>query len=420
MLLDTNVRVIKSTQTTAQIDLKWDSFIKVLDEVLVNGTVPAKATSFRTIDKGDHWEVSITTEAPHTLLAYTSVIEITGADGYNGVHRVQDVPSPYLIKVALAKTVSKPADILDSEATFRLPPLGFTKPFASEYIGVYKGEEGFLRVDCTPVSDLPRARFARVSMFTDMTGVDDYKARFGRQKAPFKREEENWPEEGKPSEGRGLLSNSRWFLNYVGGSEETSNYPSYFPSTSKFTIIGDSRTFYLILEEGSYGFGSFYSEESYNTFLCSTRALVYKDGLSQSTTNRTLETLAAGHTPSLSLFNSHILDENINESGVGRLFAGGMKISSRETGISFNQWNRTLVFQKVFIIGEYAMKKSLAGEMRGLYWIQNDLQEDPSYANTLTVIHGTKREPSKKFLLQKCMYRGGSGIMIAFELGDWE
>lgn len=249
-LLDTDVRYFdQDTFQAPKLLSSWGSLIDFLDCALVTGTEGVNVLSLVTeedIDNPDlYWSITVNLEPGHLFKELLSVVEIKNCEelSYNQIYRVQKVGSNF-IKLAVDKNSHpfKPPDILSPvDVKISTAPLGYEKIFEEPYKAVYKvntyeDKVAYLRVDnsCPPGHDPSYLKFARVSMFSDIDGMDDYAFRLGRQKAPayandYTRVEENiydiWFHCAYPSSDMNIQGTSGTNL-------------------TKYHIIGDKSTFY--------------------------------------------------------------------------------------------------------------------------------------------------------------------------------
>lgn len=464
-LLDVKTRYFDQDMATAQlIPSQRNSILSILDEALVNGGPSIKVSMITTVEDPEdnrYWLATITTATAHKYKANLSVVSMTGASEavYNSTFRVQEILSNNSFTIAFdkSKVQAKPNNILDASNTnVKMPSLGYIKPYSAEGKAAYISADTdmntcYLRVDCNPVERATEARFARVSMYSDMRHIDDYKPRVGRQKAPYNPEIPDQAEEGRVGSAPAdtFSGISKWYYN--ASPNNTYSYETSADSTPTtpmmYTIIGDDKTFYFFLQIQDttmspymfhYIFGQYKNtndtSDKYNFILTANESPgpvnsafsdnVWKLSLTHS------HTAANSHTGRF-IFNNELREENLNPSAKAMFYANNIDFTCRNTHVDFSQYNTKLNLIKVGLIGVYPIKQTLLGEMRGYYWIQNNLAGFPSKAKDLynTVVDEVKENKTKKFYLQRVTDKWNSGTaewtsyqhsVVGFELNDWD
>lgn len=464
-LLDVKTRYFDQDMATAQlVPSQRNSILSVLDEALVTGGPSVKVSMLTTVEDPEddrYWLTTITTATAHKYKANLSVVSITGAseEVYNSTFRVQEVLSNNSFTIAFdkSKVQGKPNNILDANNTnVKMPSLGYIKPYSAEGKAAYISADTdtnpcYLRVDCNPVERATGSRFARVSMYSDMRHIDDYKPRIGRHKVPYNSEIPNQAEEERV--GTAVTDTfsgiSKWYYTATAANALTYETSSDFVPTTPmmYTIIGDDRTFYFFLQiqDSSispymfhYIFGQYKNtndvSDKYNFILTANEVpgavnSVFSDGARK--LSSTYNHVAANSHTGRFIFNNELRDENLNPNAKAMFYANNIENTCRNTYVDFSQYNTKLNLIKVGLIGVYPMKQSLLGEMRGYYWIQNNFSGFSSKARELynTVVDEVKENKTKKFYLQRVADKYNHGATewttyqhsaVGIELNDWD
>lgn len=467
-LLDTNTRYFDNEMTSNQIIDEQGSLIKILDEVLVNGSTSINAVMIKTIeDPNDnkYWVSTITLSKTHPYKKDLTVVEISGSSEsvYNGIFRVQEISST-TITIAFDKSIvtDRPPDVLDASGTsVKIAPLGYTKVFTANNKAVYKSanplaNKAFLRVDDSLHEgyDPTWSKRALVSIFSDMKSIDDYHPRVGRLKAPYIAEFPVINEES--SSGRYGIA--KWF--YKTGTHYNGLLESEIPSNipTSFEIIGDSKTFYFIIKlalyairDGSasgsvvYSFGEYtdytgstanivmnalehnvkvnenYGKTYYNSYMGRVEGANAFSRVNNSTGKYMLNNRALNSTDMNSLSFFYTVPYN----GLS-YFCSGFN-----TGVNFNKHSPVMNFVRPHIHAETDFGIELAGEVRGYYMIMNDLHKHMAkYPKEREVVDNIINHPNKKFVILSCYQQQGNADIklyengfsdgrIAFELSNW-
>ena len=464
-LLDVKTRYFDQDMATAQlVPSQRNSILSVLDEALVTGGPSVKVSMLTTVEDPEddrYWLTTITTATAHKYKANLSVVSITGAseEVYNSTFRVQEVLSNNSFTIAFdkSKVQGKPNNILDANNTnVKMPSLGYIKPYSAEGKAAYISADTdtnpcYLRVDCNPVERATGSRFARVSMYSDMRHIDDYKPRIGRHKVPYNSEIPNQAEEERV--GTAVTDTfsgiSKWYYTATATNTHTYETSSDFVPTTPmmYTIIGDDRTFYFFLQiqDSSispymfhYIFGQYKNtndvSDKYNFILTANEVpgavnSVFSDSARK--LSSTYNHVAANSHTGRFIFNNELRDENLNPNAKAMFYANNIENTCRNTYVDFSQYNTKLNLIKVGLIGVYPMKQSLLGEMRGYYWIQNNFSGFSSKARELynTVVDEVKENKTKKFYLQRVADKYNHGTTewtsyqhsaVGIELNDWD
>lgn len=286
-LLDTDTRYLdQDSFNIPKLNNEWGAMVLTLDQALVEGTEAQEVLSITTTEDTEYvdkyWITTLVLNSNHGFKKNLSVIKITGSliNSYNGLFRVQDVSSNS-IKIAFDKVIiaNKPEDISDTTGIqISTAPLGFEVSFESLHKRVYKSrnpkaKQAYLRLDnsCPQNYDPTWAKFSRVSMFSDIDDIEDYSFRLGRYKAPCF--ESNY-------DAVELDSNDVWF-----NTSSSYHAHTFYPRTSSrvrgipnFFILGDSKTFYVYLQEVLNNDSSYYSDAIY-TFGEYTKIMYLEDPL---------------------------------------------------------------------------------------------------------------------------------------------
>lgn len=253
-LLDTEVKYFdQDTFQAPKLLSSWGSLIDFLDCALVTGTQGVDVLSIITEDDLDeptlYWSITINLEPGHLFKELLSVVEIKNCEElfYNQLYRVQKVNTDSII-VMVDKITNpfKPPNILNPLGVkISTAPLGYEKVFEEPQKAIYKNNTSsdklaYLRVDnsCPPGHDPSYLKFAKVSMFSEIDGIDDYAFRLGRQKAPAYANAYNRVEES---------IYDIWFhCSYSSSDMNIQGTSSY--NLARYHLIGDSSTFYYTAE----------------------------------------------------------------------------------------------------------------------------------------------------------------------------
>lgn len=284
MVAETKVQYICEENLSAPtLPNTWGSLIGILDTALVNGlNLPAINT---VVIDGSVILINFTT--PHQLKMFQLVsLSDFAPSELNGKWRIVGVPSTQQIAI----------DRLDSITTIttvgqaRLPPLGYEKTFAATGKGVYRNADEnaehrpFLRVDATLPAGWTStyAKFARVALMTECTGIDDITSQY---QLPF---DPTSPEKNWMVTGSGSLATICWAkwlwcgLEKLGGGVAFNFSNGGVAGNRKWLIVGDEKAFYLVVQDqfgkstptnqSVYGFGVYESMDDttiYPYFLAS-------------------------------------------------------------------------------------------------------------------------------------------------------
>lgn len=462
-LLDTNVRLFTSDNTTAQLRNEWGSVIKVLDECLVNGSVEKNILSITTVEdplESTYWLSTVVVGKDHGLLKDATVISISGVSEviYNAVFRVQEVGDTY-IKIAFDKAVVpvQPKNVSAAQGKYKIAPLGYTKVFSDTNKAVYKSNNpnnntAYLRVDdsCPPGYDPSWTKMARVSVYSDMTAIDDFQPRLGRLKTPYAPEDPNAAEVPTGTGAGARYGFTKWY--YATQDNSPGYYEDQTPSGAgpyPFEIIGDDKTFYFT--PGLIGYGAWYQKvgycfgeyeniydenNKYNHILCCHEAgenanqvqFGYFGSNPGRAEARNVFNRKYDQTGKF-ILNNMLSDEILNPSVKADFVSLGSQNSGNDSGISYNNYYTDLNFFEVYLRGLYPQKVVFLGKMRGYYWIGNNLQENINlYPKHLQVISNIKNKQSEKFILLTIFrsingdgeWSGWQNTRIAFKLSNWE
>lgn len=401
-LLDTNTRYFdRETYQIPQLTNAWGCIVSFLDQALVYGSQPQNILSFKLEEDPkypeDYWYITLTTDILHGFKANLSVIEIKECfyEILNGVFRVQDV-SENSFSIAIDKKTT-PVLTLESLSTVGMQvttaSLGYEKIYEAPQKAVYKtttkeDKYCYLRVDnsCPEGHDPSWAKFARVSMFENMSHIDDYEYSLERKKSPLYSEDTNRVEE----DIQNVWLSTRWLYDdYV-------NFRAV-PNTGDdlFFLIGDSSTFYLHIKElrreshgdsardETYIFGEYdklqYKEDPLPFILRSSRRETFTSDYFTYYTQKSNITLNSDWCNTT--FNSSpnsILKINTHET-----FANYLDYTSgRDTQISFMPYQNELnlnifeMYLKFFRSGNTVLE----GKYRGLKTILSNLKDYPEHA----------------------------------------
>ena len=465
-LLDTDVRFFGDEDTVAQLENEFGAMIKVLDEVLVNGSTPINVVMIRTVEDpedSNYWLSTVTLAKNHTYKASLSVVQIEDCpEGvYNNVFRVQSVTdNTVTIAFDKSKVPDKPNDVLDASGTkIKLPALGYEKTYQATNKAAYKtknplANKCYLRVDDSQHEGYGSnwAKRALVSIYSDLKNIDDYVPRVGRLKAPHDVAGPLMNEESKVIGGGTRFGVAKWIYrtnsNYEGWREDQEPVSIQ----SKFEIIGDDRTFYFLVQLASnyyldphwvgYSFGEYEDKVSnnnlYNFVLnCHTLPNNHNEWAKHTSYSGNPGNLEGGNAFSRGFHQDGkymLNDIAINSTEDNSLnFVYGIPskadfISGRDTGVSYHKNNTKINIVKPSIFSNDIPFKvrEFKGFTRGYYIVGNNLQEYmPKYPNHREIYEGIKGNPEKKFVLLTCTqvydgYANKQNSRIAFELNNWK
>lgn len=471
-LLDTNVRFFGEEDTVAKLENEFGCMIKVLDEVLVNGSTPVNVVMIKTIEDpedSNYWLSTITLAKNHTYKADLSVVQIENCSEsvYNNIFRVQII-TDNTVTVAFdkSKVPDKPNDVLDaSGTTIKLPPLGYEKAYQATNKAAYKtknpsANKCYLRVDDSQHEGYEAnwLKRALVSIYSDMRNIDDYIPRIGRLKAPHSITDPVMNEEPKKIQNGTRFGMCKWI--YTSNHHHQGWQESYGHGGGRvsFEIIGDDRTFYLFVTVPDvyyrgipitvgYTFGEYEDAVSDNNIynfllgahLLNTIATHPSTGGDMITYYHNNPGSMEGGNSFSRGFHNHgkfmLNDRAIHSTEDNSLrYVYGIPskndfLSGKDTGVSYHRDNTTinLVKPSIFLENWNVTIREFRGFARGYHVVGNNLQEYmPKYPNHREILKGIKRHPEKTFVLLTCTQSWGSGSndrqhsRIAFELNDWK
>ena len=256
-LLDTEVRYFdQNTFEIPKLLNTWGCKVDLLDCALVTGNTPQQVLSSSVSEDEDHWLFTLTLNIGHGFKKNLSVVRIKESFNVdlNGLHRVQEI-TPTSIVIALLKSdlPNKPLNIEDTLGmTIALEPLGYEIVFQEPQKRVYKtanplAKQAYLRVDnsCPPDYDPSWAKLSRISMFSEIDGIDDFRFRLGRLKAPCWEGNYDAVEDKRNDVWMASRSRTHSHSFPIKTTSGHATVPDYF-------IIGDSKTFYISLKNVLY------------------------------------------------------------------------------------------------------------------------------------------------------------------------
>lgn len=465
-LLDTNVRFFGDEDTVAQLENEFGCMVKVLDEVLVNGSNPINVVMIQTVEDpedSNYWLSTVTLAKNHTYKADLSVVQIENCSEslYNSIFRVQVITdNTVTIAFDKSKVPDKPNDVLDAAGTtIRLPPLGYEKTYQAINKAAYKtknpkANKCYLRVDDSQHEGYGSnwAKRALVNIYSDMKHIDDYMPRIGRLKAPYEIADPLMNEEPKKIGDGTRFGNCKWvYKSHTNDWGWREDIPPAQVKT-KFEIIGDDRTFYLMVQLMSayyglpfwvgYSFGEYEDKVSNNNlynFLLNCHWL--PNNANEDASNTAYyrnpgnweggNTFSRGfHREGKVMLNPDALNsaEDNSLSFVYGIPSKNDFRSGSDTHVSYHKYNTKLNFVKPSIFSEDnpVTVREFRGFVRGYYVIGNNLHEyRVKYPNHRKIYEGIKDHPSKKFVVLTCSQcwdhypDKGRDSRIAFELNDW-
>ena len=456
-LLDTKVRYFDNTSLgISPLMSEWGSINKVLDDCLVNGSSTQNIISIHTTvddeNQGSYWISTVVLSSKHNFVKDVSVIEISGCleQKYNTKHRVQSIEDDR-ITIAFDKEScpEKPLDTLITEiATIKLASLGYKKAFVGVDKSVYKSDNSdnkglFLRVDssCPEGYDPTWAKFARVSMYNEMTHVDDYVIKEGKYKTPYYPEDPNRCEEPLGSGESGIYGESKWYFstNNLGATQDS--YGCTEPGPFEFKIIGDDKTFYFIVsligagqywQKVGYCFGEYESiitrPNNDNYILCCHEVNMPADSAWSWYATSGFREAHSAFARANNSSGKYIVDNSFQEFSHNKhvkvdfiSLLTSNAISGTDTGISYNAYYSDLNFVEVYLKAFFTRAMRLQGKMRGYYFIANNIQE-----NIYTLIRDKKvikpKTSDLRFIVSDITYASSGNIgtaFVAFQLNNW-
>ncbi|WP_033134175.1 MULTISPECIES: hypothetical protein [unclassified Acinetobacter] len=233
----------------------WGDMIRLLDTCLVNGLPFTSVTSASIDAQGD---ITLNLYAAHNALLF-QIVELTGfsPSEINGKYRIKGTPTPTQL-VLKAEHAGK---TISTVGTAKLAALGYEIIFRDlgDVKRVYRAknprsEHPFIRVDET-ISDGTNsytstyAKYAMVGLLAHMDHIDDFNNPDVLQ-LPLDTNDpaKNWKITGT---GTGVVRGwSRWYWarSTPPDNSNTSNDTTVSNGSRKFSLIGDSSTFYLLTE----------------------------------------------------------------------------------------------------------------------------------------------------------------------------
>ena len=463
-LLDTDVRYFDSTCfDSPKIPNAWGGFITILDYALVLGSPSQPVLSLNTKssdeESGGYWLATVLLNPGHKFKKDLSVVEISGSSDprYNSLFRVQDVIGEDKITIAFDKSIvlEKPKDLTEPGVSIKLAPLGYEKSYESLNKAAYrslqtnKKSNMYLRVDNSNPEgyDPTWAKFARVSVISDMEYIDDYEFRSGRVKIPHELNEYSKAEQSFGTGTSGIFGSSKWYqrLYFSSYLYETTVPPE---GLGDWELIGDSKTFYFFPDvglnttgyrgRGGYCFGEYESNipSDYNYILCCYYRLNlrasdtigeyhYNPGLLEKYNNFSRTNSIEGNL----LMNSQAsstLAHGVSEKFRMHCSPAENNSSSGDisTDIKLEPFKLNINFLPLSIKSE---SKLFKGYMRGYRFILNDLQEfkkvgiDIAFKSVVSNFYKSYNE--KYVLLKTSICRASSepgNTLVAFKLNNWE
>lgn len=436
-LLDTEVKFYdQDSPQVPKILSSWGSLIDYLDCVLVTGTIGIPVTSIETYEDPDYptefWLSKISFEEITGFKENLSVVEITGCEEifYNTISRVQEVGKNYVI-IAYDKILYpfQPPNIQQTVGTLlKLPSLGFDKVFEEHQKAIYKvstkkEKYAYLRVDnsCPTGHDPSHLKFARVSMFSEIDGIDDYRFRLGRQKAPAYTGDYNRAEE---------YIYDIWFHCQYSSSDMNINGTSG-RNLDKYSLIGDQGTFYLTMDylrsnssypaDITYLFGEYekltFKEDPLPFILFTSERMSYTSPVFMQYNyyeNLTRDRNQGKHTfktDSEDIFTSSTSDRWAPWLGDGYHSGANTKVSFKpyKNEIQLNMCDATLRFFRV-------ENTVLEGRYRGIKFYINNLQDQENFAPSFK----TPYFYNNKFYIRISDRDYSEKASFAIQLDNWE
>lgn len=468
-LLDTNTRFFnEKSKGVPPLNNSWGSLLKVLDSCLVEGSEKQPVISISTTEDSEYpqlyWISTIVLNSGHSFEKEYSVVKIEGCleEAYNTVHRVQE-SNEFNIKIALDKNIypEKPKDSFITETIFiKLAPLGFSKIFSEDQIGVYKSSNldnnsCFLRVDnsCPIGYDPTWIKFARVSMYSDMKSIEDFHPRPGRLKAPYYPEDPLRAESSLGTGATGIYGESKWYHSVNAGSNSIEAQGASHGGPFAFDIIGDDRTFYITInlrgyteywQRVGYCFGEYLpiaskTSKDFNFILCShefnkpaNNSSVFSydtnPGRAESNSAFGRANNSVGKYFFDSSYDGLIISKHIKGSFFSLLIGS---YSGYDTGFSFNQYYTEITFAEVYIRLFYPRATVFGGKMRGYHFINSNISSDSFHLNpkvkdifNSTLIDGSKVKLGLFNIFHSKSsatdFNAMGNLLVAFKLNNWE
>lgn len=449
-LLDTNVRYFDDAVTKNQFLNEFGSMVKVLDEVLVNGSEAIEVSLITTKDDGDYWLSTITTAKPHNYKKDLSVVQIQGAsvEAYNSIFRVQSVEgNSFTIAFDKTKTPEKPDDLSNpSGVTVKLPPLGYDKVFSATNKAAYKTKNQranpcYLRVDDSVHEGYPETGLKRamVSIYTDMKNIDDYYPRDNRLKAPFLPEDPLMCEEASGKR----YGVTKWFYKTRTDSDGLVENRTVSDYTTPFEILGDDRTFYLFVGLRTYSVNGTprvgYSFGEYESFIDSQYNHMITAQWYQYRIDESRGGWYSDSPGRLSKENSFARSNHrAGKQMLNFLAANGFEERSYDfvwvsahREVTSGSWGHDKIssryqvvpFMKPLMFADTGNGWVPAGQVRGLHFILMDLSGYPlKQPNVRDVWDNIHNQPGKKFVIlstSETRSHDTTNAPLAFELNDW-
>lgn len=433
-LLDTNTRYFdQDSFEIPKLLNTWGCKVDLLDCALITGNTPQQVLSSSVSEDEDHWLFTLTLNIGHGFKKNLSVVRIEESFNVvlNGLHRVQEV-TPTSIVIALLKVdlPTKPLNIEDTLGmTIALEPLGYEIVIQEPQKRVYKtanplAKQAYLRVDnsCPPDYDPSWAKFSRISMFSEIDSMDDFRFRLGRLKAPCWEDNYDAVEDNRNDVWMATRSKARSYSFNIKTTSDLSTVPEYF-------IIGDSKTFYISLKnvlyydskvsDLIYTFGE-YSKYMYKEdplpFLLNTTLRYNNDDYMwyQIDQHFSKDSYIAKY-----LFN---MDFNFNfTSQTHQSWVFWLNDSFRSganTRINFRYFKNELAYN-LFPKNIRTARRGLTimeGYLRGMYDFMCNLQDMPTFAPQ----HGEVISADTFYIAVDANDYEVQGTKYAFKLSDWE
>ena len=413
-----------------QITNVYGETLTVLDCVLVNGTTPATVNSITFADG----VCTATTAAAHGFII-DMVIEISGAtqDEYNGEYRITEVTTNTFKYVP---TVFPGTGSATGTLRVRIPPLGYEIAFTATNRRVYRSKNvlstrPYLKVDCElkPNWDDNYTIVSRVTAAKAMTDIDT----FTDGRIPF---DPANPTMNDIVTGSGRTAIPGWFWWYQ-SMDAWGTMASQGKGTNAnrdWTIVGDDRTFYFVINAFSnstpqgygcshYGFGEFNSlrkNDPYNYMLISTESRTTANNTIYSSHGNDCTRGNDDTTGGMILAkNSFNVGDYTNFSLHHIRYRGNSTVSGRHTGLPFpNQPDYSVRFSTRYICD--TARGDVRGTMPGQYYVQQQVPfGHRTVVNDVYIDGGTEK---RKMLTLRSAYSTDNGVntLLAYDItGPW-
>ena len=218
---------------------QWGDLVALLDACLMSG-FNSQTCNGITVSAGV--ATASFGNGGHGFVPY-QVVEVSGASGLDGQHRVTAVTSTTVSFAAPAGAVSYSGACVVKAAAVG----GWSKPYSGTHKGAYKSTHPtssgcYLRVDNSLATKYTTtyAKYAKVTLCEGMTGIDSITG----ARVPYNPAK---PTLNEGSSGTGINVVNGWFKWLQAWAGQASAEGDGGAGARSWLLVGDSRTFYLLI-----------------------------------------------------------------------------------------------------------------------------------------------------------------------------